>query len=142
LGRLKIIGYRVMVRPSDPLPLLKCFLEDGRSFNMSSIPVDAAIAIERLANGVELSGDPRLSLPMILMEIPSVESDIRGSVKEVVIDDMLESEGGYVYCASVFLEIDGKILKKLMVPSSAIILALLSGADVYVDEKFLSSESF
>ena len=140
LAKFKVVGYKIYLVPNS-LPLLRCFLENGEEFNMSSIPVDAAIAIERLANGEDLTTDPRLNLPLMLAEIPGVEKSIRDSISEVFIDDFIQSDAGYVYVATVVLNLNGRSVKKLMVPSNAIILALLSDADVYVDNKFLSETS-
>jgi len=141
LGKVKVVGYKVLIHPHYPLPSLRCELENGEFFDMSAIPIDAAIAIERLANGVDITSDPRMVLPLILAEIPSVESALKGSVEEVVIDDVLQHRSGYVYCANVKIKIDGNTIRRIMVPSSAIVLALLSGADVYVNEKFISAFS-
>jgi len=142
LNKVKVVGYKILFHPRFQYPVLRCALEDGRSFDMSSIPIDAAIAIERLANGIDITSDPRMILALFLAEIPFIERTLRDTVKEVVIDDILEHRGGYVYCASVKININGKTFKKIMVPSSAIILALLAGAEVYVDEKFLAPFSF
>lgn len=137
MNKIKVVGYKIMFHPRFKYPVLRCTLEDGRFFDMSSIPVDAAIAIERLANGVDITSDPRMILALFLAEIPFIEHALRDTVREVVIDDVLEYRGGYVYCATVKVSINGKTFKRIMVPSSAIILALLAGAEVYVDERFL-----
>lgn len=136
MGRIRVIGYKVMFHPCFQYPILRCFLEDGRFFAMSSIPINAAIAIEKLANGVDITCDPRTILALFLAEIPFIEHALRDMVKEVVINDVLEHRGGYVYCTSVKININGKTSKKIMAPSSAIISALLAGADVYVDYRF------
>ncbi|RLE51577.1 MAG: hypothetical protein DRJ20_01895 [Candidatus Methanomethylicota archaeon] len=139
IKKIKVIGYKVFIHPHYPLPSLRCELENGKFFDMGAIPFDAAIAIERFANGVDITSDPRMVLALILAEIPSVEGALRGAVEEVVIDDILRHTGGYVYCANVKIKINGKTIRRVMVPSSAIVLALLSGADVYVNEKFVST---
>jgi len=140
LGKIKIIGYKIMINPNYPLPSLRCTLENGEYFDMSAIPIDAAIAIERLANGVDLTSDPRMILALVLAEIPAIESALKESIEEVIIDDIIRYGVSYVYCASVKIKINGKFIRRIMVPSSAIVLALLAGANVYVDEKFVSSQ--
>lgn len=141
MNKIKIVGYKILFHPRFQYSMLRCSLADGRSFDMSSIPIDAAIAIERLANGIDITSDPRMILALFLAEIPFIERALSDTIKEVVIDDVLEHRGGYVYCASVKVNINGKTFRKIMVPSSAIILALLAGAEVYVDERFLVSSS-
>ncbi len=139
MSKVRVVGYKVLINPNYPLPILRCKLENGEYFDMSSIPIDAAIAIERLANGVDITTDPRMILALVLAEIPAIESVLRSSIEEVVIDDVIKHGVGYVYCASVKININGRSVRKVMVPSSAIVLALLAGADVYVDEKVMMS---
>ncbi len=144
VAKLRVRRYRVVVSPYMGMgsPALLMELEHGKVFVMSSIPPDIAIAIEKLANGVDLSDDTRLSLPLLLSEMPEVESVLSRVVKDVVIDSAITRGDSVVYRATVTIQVDGeREVRVSAIPSSAIVLALLSGRDVYVDER-LAMDTF
>ncbi len=139
MAKLKVIGYQVLMPApyAQVLPGIRCLLDNGKTFEMGSIPFDVAVAVEKLANGNDLTEDDRLGLPLILSKLPDIERVLGNSIKNIFIDRVQQRGRSLVYGATVLIELNGKAFEHSMVPSNAILLSLLAGVDVLVDERFL-----
>ncbi len=119
-------------------PIIELKLENNDNFRLMGIPYDIALEIWSLLrrkSGYRRRRDPRLSISELFCEIAEVEY--------IVITDILPELG--VYVADAYIKIrdsnnSGRIVKYKMIPSHAILLALLNNADIYVDKKLLVEE--
>jgi len=127
------VEIRLPTYPSLP-PALTLQLEDGRVFPMFSIPVNTIIAIGNIIYGKRIVDDERKNFGEILAEMPIVREQLGKIVKKVVIDRIDNSDRFY---ATATLALNGNEKLVTMVPSSAILLALLANAEIYVDEMLL-----
>ena len=112
---------------------------------MSGISYDVALEIKKyLALDSEFDlptiNDPRFTLYDMFLEIPDLEKILHGTIKEVIID-YYDPEFS-IYGASVILDDNYTVMKKklLMIPSHAILLALLANRNVYVDSRLVESQ--
>lgn len=135
LAEIKVVKVEIKLPtyPSLP-PALTLQLEDGRVFPMFSIPVNTIIAIGNIIYGKRIVDDERKNFGEILSEIPIVREQLGKVVKKVVIDRIDNSDRFY---ATATLTLNGDEKLVTMVPSSAILLALLANAEIYVDEMLL-----
>ena len=119
-------------------PMIELKLENNRNLRLMGIPYDIAVeiwlALRKKESSMERRRDPRLSIPELLCEIIKVEY--------VTISDILPDLG--VYVADVYLRVEGRdgeeIISFKMIPSHAILIAVLSDADIYVAKKLLHQE--
>ncbi|MCG3215189.1 MAG: hypothetical protein KAS63_00585 [Candidatus Heimdallarchaeota archaeon] len=110
------------------IPLLNFELENGENFLMTNIPVSIAIEIARKLNGVE-GGDSRLTIAELIPEVCVVDN--------VVIDSIIPFSNAYQATVEIRLEGFSELQRFQMIPSHATLLALISGADVYVSNNVL-----
>lgn len=125
--------------------ILELKLEDNKVFRMSGISYDVALEIKKyLALDSEFNlptiNDPRFTIYDLLLEIPDLEKILHGTIKEVIIDHYDPEYS--IYGASVILNDDYTVMKKklLMIPSHAILLALLANRNIYVDARLVESQ--
>ncbi len=135
MAEIKVVKVeiRLPTYPSLP-PALTLQLENGKVFPMFSIPVNTIVAIGNIIYGKRIVEDERKNFGEILAEIPLVREYLRKIVKKVVIDRIDNSDRFY---ATATLALNGNEKSVTMVPSSAILLALLANAEIYVDEMLL-----
>jgi len=135
LAEIKVVKVeiRLPAYPSLP-PALTLQLEDGRIFPMFSIPINTIIAIGNIIYGKRIVDDERKNFGEILAEIPLLREYLKKIVRKVVIDRIDNNDRFY---ATATLTVDGDEKIITMVPSSAILLALLANAEIYVDEMLL-----
>jgi bifunctional DNase/RNase len=113
---------------------IACHLENGQTFIMTSIPPDIALEILRMMQ-LSKNTDPRKSISEFLACIPEVEAVLKRSIKDIVIDSR-DPKKGY-YSATITLGNDEKQRRVKVIPSHAILVSLLSGVDIYVDDKLI-----
>ncbi len=125
--------------------ILELKLENNRIFRMSGISYDVAMEIKKylaLESNLDIPtiNDPRFTIYDMLLEIPDLEKILHGTIKEVVID-YYDPEFS-IYGASVILDDAYTVMKKklLMIPSHAILLALLANRNVYVSKKLVDGQ--
>ncbi len=122
-----------------PIPRLACELEDGRVFYLERVPYDIVLFIKK-QNG-EAIDDDRERFSDLLASMPEVLEALGRHVKRVLIEEFDEARGVY----SAYVEFnDGNVtLRRKMVPSHAIFLALLVGKPIYVRRELVDAqESF
>ena len=115
--------------------ILTCYLENGDSFTLYNVPPEIARAIAKIMNYeeyLEVRGDGRSNIyELLIMLAPELRS-IGKRINRVVIDGF--NSNTLTYSASLFLEIDGVKIRKVMIPSHAIFLALLFNKPIYVTD--------
>lgn len=109
-------------------------LEDGRIFTLYNIPRFIAMECLRLLNGY--TNDYRRSISEVLSELPELEKAVLSNMEFIVID-RFDSERE-VYSAT--LKKKGRDQYIEMIPSHAILLSLITGLSVYVEEKLVEEQ--
>jgi bifunctional DNase/RNase len=119
---------------------LTCYVENGDALNLYNVPPEVAEAISRIRGDEEdfigyTSEEFRDTLfGFLTMLAPKLEN-LRNIIKKVVIDGF--NRRHMVYKATLYLEVDGITIKKSMIPSHAIFIALLFDRPIYVTEEVL-----
>ena len=126
-------------------------MEDGRIFRMGGISLDIAAEIKkylaksggdrkRLATDLINRNDPRFTIIDMLIDFPDIEKVLHESIREVVIDYFDPNYN--IYGASIILDDAYTIAKKrvMMIPSHAILLALIANRKVYVAKELVDDQ--
>ena len=118
-------------------PIIELKLENNKQLRLMGIPYDIALEIWfhlKTQRKRKTRRDPRLSISELFCEIVKID--------HVEINDIIPELG--VYVADVYIKINNETketkTKFKMIPSHAILLALLSNAEIYVSEKLLRLE--
>ena len=128
---ISIVGER----PIHFIPVIVCRLEDGRDFNLFSVPQDIVVAIRKL-KGYSID-DERETIFDIFLSVPSSLENIRKHLRRVIIDSI--NPLTYTYSATVEFGSNEATIRRKMIPSHAILLALLTRKPIYV-KKILVDE--
>ena len=112
------------------IPLINFELENGEHFLMASIPVSIAIEIARKLNGVE-SSDSRLTIAELVPEVCLID--------RIVIDSIVPFSNAYQATVEIKLEGFSDIQRFQMIPSHATLLALISGAQIFISDSLIKS---
>ncbi len=118
--------------------ILTCYLENGDNFTLYNVPPEIARAIAKIMNYeeyLEIRGDNRSNIYELLIMLAPEIRFLGKSINKVVIDGF--NSKTLTYSASLFLEIDGVKIRKVMIPSHAIFIALLFNRPIYVTEEVL-----
>jgi len=132
--------------PIHAIPTMVLHLEDNREFKMFYIPPEIVILVNKLQGKNEYEGitgnDNRESIYDILYDIISFSSDIKENLKKIVnrviIDDVIKESG--VYVATVEFKFDGVIIEKKLIPSHAVLLALLCDKPIFVKKQLVEEQ--
>jgi bifunctional DNase/RNase len=132
--------------PLHAIPTMVLYLEDSREFKMFYIPPEIVILVNKLQGKNEYEGitgnDNRESLYDILYDIISFSNDIKENLKKIVnrviIDDIIKESG--VYVATVEFKFDGVIIEKKLIPSHAVLLALLCDKPIFVKKQLVEEQ--
>ncbi len=124
-----------VVYPIPSKTLITCKLEDGRVFKLYSVPVDIVYIIKKIKGSSDLSddymlGDDRETIFDIISSIPGALEEIGRHLRRVVIDSI--NPETYTYAATVEFGHENALIKRRMIPSHAILLALLTHRPVYI----------
>ncbi|WFO75942.1 bifunctional nuclease family protein [Desulfurococcaceae archaeon MEX13E-LK6-19] len=122
--------------PIHYIPVIVCRLEDGRDFNLFSVPQDIVVAIRKI-KGYKVEDDRETIYDILLSSPESIEA-VRKHLKRVVIDSI--NPLTYTYSAIAEFGADGALIKRKMVPSHAILLALLSDKPIYVKRELVDEQ--
>ncbi len=113
-----------------------CILEDGRTFFLERVPFDIVLALKRI-HGEEIPDD-RERLVDILLSMPHVLNEIGKNLKRIIINELDEKTGVYSALAEFS---DGEVtIRRKMVPSHAIFLAVLTNKPIYVRKKLVDEQ--
>ncbi len=119
--------------PPHIVPILQCTLEDGRVFNLYSVPGEVVFAINRI-KGVNIENN-RETIFEILPLFNSDLKDLGKRIDKVIIDEIDETT--QLYTAKIYIKGDGFVISKKMVPSHAVFLAYLIDIPIYVSEELV-----
>ncbi len=134
---LRIVDIEPVVTRDDDVEvgLLTCYLENGDNFVLYNVPPEIARAIAKLRSDdvyMDYSLDIRETIYELLIMLSPKLRSIAKHLAMVVIDGF--DSRTMTFKASLFLEIDGIRLRKVMIPSHAIFLALLFNKPIYVTD--------
>jgi bifunctional DNase/RNase len=132
--------------PVHGIPTMVLYLEDDREFKMFQIPPEIVILVNKIQgkNDYEqfMGNDRRESVYDVLYDILTFSSDIKENLKNminrVIIDDIIKEYG--VYVATVEFKFDGIIIEKKLIPSHAVLLALLCDKPIYVKKELVEEQ--
>lgn len=132
---IKVVKIEAFLLPTPPYtPIITCHLEDGRQFNLYYVPYEVVIAINRMQG--EDYGVDRESLFDILPMITSEFKDaLKGRIRAVYVDYL--NRETMLYTATMEINVNGTIIRKRMIPSHAIYLALITGSEIYVADELI-----
>lgn len=122
--------------PVHYVPVIVCRLEDGRDFNLFSVPQDIVITIRKI-KGFHIEDDRETIYDILLSSPKSIET-FKKHLKKVVIDSM--NPLTYTYSAVAEFGTNGAVIRRRMVPSHAILLALLSNKPIYVKKELVDEQ--
>jgi bifunctional DNase/RNase len=130
----RVEAFFLPVSPS--VPVIVCYLNDGRQFNLLNVPAEIVIAINKL-KGLTNYGD-RESIYDILLMFNDITDYLEKRIDTVIIDNLNRDFG--VYSATVGIKFGGVLIQKTMIPSHAIYLALLSKTKIYVKKQLVDDQ--
>lgn len=120
-----------------PVPqrtLITCRLEDGREFKLYSVPIDIVEIIRKIKGYntymEEEFNDDRETLYDIILTTPNAIDALGKHLKRVIIDSI--NPETYTYSAIAEFGEDKMIIRRKMIPSHAILLALITNKPIYV----------
>ncbi len=120
-----------------PIPsktLITCRLEDGRVFKLYSVPIDIVLVIKKM-KGIDPDyeydlNDDRETIFDIITSIPGAIEEVGRHLRRVIIDSI--NPETYTYAATVEFGHENAVIRRKMIPSHAILLALLTHKPVYI----------
>jgi len=120
-----------------PVPqrtLITCRLEDGREFRLYSVPIDIVEMIRKIKGYntymEEEFNDDRETLYDIILTTPNAIDALGRHLRRVVIDSI--NPETYTYSATAEFGEDKMIIRRKMIPSHAILLALITHRPIYI----------
>ncbi len=136
---IRVEHVEAFVTPAPPhVPVISCHLEDGRIFTLYYVPPDVVLAINKMQDSGYAEPGERESLFELLLSFNNIVKEIGSLVDRVVINEI--DRNTYLYTAVLELKLDSIRIKRRMIPSHAVYLALLSGSPIYVDEKLVEEQ--
>ncbi len=134
---IRVERVDAFVIPTQPyVPVISCTLEDGRQFNLYYVPLEIVVAINKLL-GENYDIDRESIFDVLPMIGPAVK-ELEKTVSRVIIDELDYST--FLYSATLEIRADGAIIKKKMIPSHAIYLALLTHKPIYVAAELVEQQ--
>ncbi len=140
---LKVEQVDAMLSPNPPnIPVIILTLEDGRSFTLYYVPYEIVVAINKLQK--EKEGEPvfdvnqRESIFEIFLDFRSLLEPLAKQLVRIVIDEIDYST--MLYTATAEFDLGGIVMKRKMIPSHAIYLALLLGKPIYVSKRLVDEQ--
>ncbi len=135
---VRVVDIEPLIARTDGFEMgaLNCITEEGDSIVLYNAPLEITKAIARiLREELSLGGeeDYRDSIFDVLIMVQPKLTQLEESISRVVIDGFNRRLG--TYSASIYMEIDGISLKRTVIPSHAIFIALLFNKPIYVTEK-------
>ncbi len=138
---LKVKQVDAMITPRPPhIPVIVLEIEDGRTFTLYGVPYEIVLAINRIRQpGAEFIGERRESLYDILLQFrEQVEGSIGKLLSRVIIDKLDYSTG--LYSATAEFMLGGIVMRREMIPSHAIFMAMLFDKPIYVRKKLVDEQ--
>ena len=140
LGRdVKLLVEDVTPKLTEAGYILEFRLEDGRVFKLYGIPPEVASGVNKMKEGqsYEIFAN-RESVFDALVDLKEFLRDLLDKIDRVVINELDYNTG--LYTAELEINLGGIILRKRMIPSHAIFLALLAGKPIYVSKRLVDEQ--
>jgi bifunctional DNase/RNase len=139
---IKVERVEAFFYPINSIPVIVCYLEDGRQFYLFQVPPEIVISINRLQGikGYEELSEAmkRDSIYEILENLSEIKEIISKRIEKVIVNDMIKEYG--VYVAVVELKFNGIVIERRMIPSHAIYLALLGDRPIYIKKTLVDEQ--
>ncbi len=117
---------------------ITCYLDNGEEFHLYNVPTEIVIAMAKMKDSMSELYEPEnfrdTVFGVLIMFIEKLRP-LKDSITRVVIDGFNPED--LVYKASLYINVDGMSIRKSMIPSHAIFLALLFNKPIYVSEDIL-----
>ncbi|OYT57163.1 MAG: bifunctional nuclease family protein [Thermoprotei archaeon] len=139
MGKMvRVVKIEAFLMPTPPYtPVISCHLEDGRQFNLYYVPYEIVIAINRI-QGEDYEVDRESLFDVLPMIAGELKDALKSRVRAVYIDGL--NRKTMLYSATMEIKVNGAIIKRKMIPSHAIYLALLTNSEVYVAEELVKHQ--
>ncbi len=140
---LKAVSVDALILPNPPhVPVIVLNLEDGRDFTLYYVPYEIVFAINKMQSD-NYDSQPRLpggreSIFEVLLDLSHGLDKLREALVRVVIDEFNYDTA--LYTATAEFDLGGIVMKRKMIPSHAIYLALLLGKPIYVLSKLVDEQ--
>ena len=135
---LRVERVEAFITPTTPhTTVIVCHLENGKQFYLYHVPLEIVVALNRIQNSTYyVERESIFDLLSFFRDI--LKSNIGEKLGNVYIDYL--NPQTYLYSASVEIRINGTVIRKKMIPSHAIFLAILMGKSVYVSERLIRQQ--
>lgn len=136
---VKLLVEEVVPKFTDAGYILEFRLEDGRVFRLYGIPPEVASGVNKMKEGYsyEIFAN-RESVFDALVDLKEFIKDLLDKIDRVVISELDYNTG--LYTAEIEFNLGGIVLRKRMIPSHAIYLALLAGKPIYVSKRLVDEQ--
>jgi len=135
---VKVVKIEAFLMPTPPYtPVISCYLEDGRQFNLYYVPYEVVIAINRI-QGEDYDVDRESLFDILPMIAGEFKDALKARIKAVYIDGL--NRRTMLYSATMEIKVNGAIIRRKMIPSHAIYLALLANTEVYVADELVKHQ--
>ncbi len=137
---LRAEQVEAMIAPNPPhTAVIILTLEDGRSFTLYGVPYEIVVAINKLQHPDQYSDfGSRESVFEVLLHFRDELKTVGSRLIRVVVDELDYSTG--LYSAKAEFDLGGIVLRKRMIPSHAIYLALLFDKPIYVLKRLVDEQ--
>ncbi len=136
---VKLLVEEVIPRFTNVGFILEFKLEDGRTFRLYSIPAEVASAVNKMRSGesYEIYVN-RESVFDALVDLRDLLRELLDRIVKVVINEFDYDTG--LYTAEIEFDLGGILLRKKMIPSHAVYLALLANKPIYVSKRLVDEQ--
>ncbi len=137
---LRAEQVEAMVTPNPPhTAVIVLTLEDGRNFTLYGVPYEIVVAINKLQNPEEYATyNTRESVFEVLLHFRDDLKPVASRLIRVVVDELDYNTG--LYSAKAEFDLGGIVMRKRMIPSHAIYLALLFNKPIYVLKRLVDEQ--
>ncbi len=140
---LKVEHVDAMISPQQPnIPVIVLTLEDGRNFTLYYVPYEIVLAINKINSAEEgqpiISPNQRESIFEVFLDFRDVLEPLSKQLLRVVINEI--DYNTMLYTATVEFDLGGIIMRRKMIPSHAIYLALLLRKPIYVSKRLVDEQ--
>ena len=138
-GLLRVRRVEAFIMPTPPhVPVITCHLEDGRQFNLYYVPLEIVIAINRMQGG-----DYDVDRESVFDILPALKDELTFLSRRIgnVYIDSIDYET-MLYSATVEIKANGLTLRRRMIPSHAVFLALMFDKPIYVKDELVKYQEY
>ena len=142
-GRLiRVERIDAFLTPSAPhVPVILCHLEGDKQFALYYVPYEIVLALNRYLNSFEEpSTAQRESIFDLLTSFTSFIDEIKRTLIRVVIDEL--NKETMLYTATAEFSVGRTVVRRKMIPSHAIFLAVITDKPIYVSEALVEHQEY